>query len=200
MRPSPAESKASKRSTGLVRVACMGRTLLADPPEERTAPRVQIRETFDAFYLREFPAIVALVASMSGSRASAEDLAQNAMIKAHRHWSKISTYDKPGAWVRRVAINEATSMLRRRATEARAKLILRGERTALPPPEPHDESIWRAVERLPKKQRAAVALYYLEDMPVRDIAEVLECSEATARVHLHKGRKTLAATLERPDR
>ncbi len=72
--------------------------------------------------------------------------------------------------------------------------------TALPPPdEPHDE-VWRAVAALPGKQRAAVALHYLEDRPVQEIAQILSCSPATARVHLHRGRRALASTLEGVER
>lgn len=167
-----------------------------DGPAPEASP-VKIRETFEAFYLREFPKIVAITASMSGNRALAEDIAQNAMLKAHRHWEKIASYDKPGAWVRRVAINEATSALRRKATEARALIRLGGEpAVALPPPPPEDQSIWAAVAALPKKQRAAVTLFYLEDRSTLEIADILDCSEATARVHLHRGRKRLAEMVE----
>ncbi len=156
---------------------------------------VPIRETFEAFYLREFPRMVALAAAVSGSRAIAEDLAQEAMVRAHRHWDRISAYDKPGAWVRRVTINLATSALRKRAAEARRLLRLGHGGTELPPPEPEDEAVWAAVRRLPDRQRAAVALHYLEDRPVRQIAEILDCTESTAKVHLHKGRTALSAAL-----
>ncbi len=156
---------------------------------------VPIRETFDAFYLREFPRMVALAAAVSGSRAVAEDLAQEAMVRAHRHWDRIAGYDKPGAWVRRVTVNLATSAFRKRAAESRRLLRLGRPAAELPPPEPEDESVWAAVGELPRRQRAAVALFYLEDRPVREIAEILECTESTAKVHLHKGRTALAAAL-----
>ena len=48
---------------------------------------------------------------------------------------------------------------------------------------------------LPMKQRAAVALHYLEDRPVDEIAELIGCADSTARVHLHRGRKALFAAL-----
>ncbi len=156
---------------------------------------VAITEAFDAFYLREFPKMVALAAAVSGSRAVAEDLAQEAMLRAHRKWERVARYDKPGAWARRVTINLASSAVRRRASEAR-KLVRLGPPTAtLPPPEPEHEALWDAVGRLPRKQRAAVALFYLEDRSTKEIAEILECTESTARVHLHKGRAALSAAL-----
>lgn len=152
------------------------------------------RETFDAFYEREFAPMVAIAFAVSGSRLVAEDIAQEAMIRAYRNWERVSTYDKPGAWVRRVTINLASSALRRRASEVKARLRLRPV-DAVPEPEPTDAHIWAAVHELPGRQRSAVALFYLEDRPVNEIATILGCSEATAKVHLHRGRAALAAAL-----
>lgn len=149
---------------------------------------------FDRFFRREFPAMVALAYSVSGSAAAAEDIAQEALSRAFRSWSKVSAYDKPGTWLRRVTINLALSTRRRRAAEARARLRLASPSlTELPPI--HDD-VWDAIRRLPGKQRAAVALHYLEDRSVADVAEMLGCAEATARVHLHRGRQALHEMLE----
>jgi RNA polymerase sigma-70 factor (ECF subfamily) len=94
-----------------------------------------------------------------------------------------------------VAVNQAMSALRRRSAEARTVLRLSGQRP-LPEPLPDDaEAFWRAVRALPSRQAQAVALHYLEDRSVKDIAAVLECAEATVRVHLHRGRQALAAAL-----
>lgn len=167
-------------------------------PDSRPAEHapVRLRETFDAFYVREFPTMVAIAYAVSGSRTAAEDLAQEAMIRAHRRWSTVSGYDKPGAWVRRVTVNLATSAVRRRFVETKAKLQLLGTtRAALPPPDGPDGEVWEAVRRLPGQQRIAVALHYIDDLPVADIAAVLGCSPSTARVHLHRGRRALADAL-----
>jgi RNA polymerase sigma-70 factor (ECF subfamily) len=56
--------------------------------------------------------------------------------------------------------------------------------------------VWAAVAQLPPQQRAAIALHYLEDRSVADIAEILECTPSTAKNHLHKGRTRLAQVLE----
>ncbi len=171
-----------------------GYTIADGHPGRADEGAVPITESFDAFYLREFPKMVALAAAVSGSRLIAEDLAQEAMVKANRQWDRVAGYDKPGAWVRRVTINLATSAIRRRAAEAKRLLGF-----AAPPPlgepEPDDVDVWAAVAKLPSKQRAAIALHYLEDRPVDEIAEVLQCAHATAKVHLHRGRQALAAAL-----
>jgi RNA polymerase sigma-70 factor (ECF subfamily) len=152
--------------------------------------------SFEAFYRREFRATVALAYALSGSRTGAEDLAQEAMVVAHQKWDVVARLERPDAWVRRVVSNMAVSAYRRRRSEARALARLAGRRQeSLPPLEPVDEEFWAAVRSLPDKQAKAVALHYLDDMAVNDIAEVLDCSPSTAKVHLFRGRKNLAAAL-----
>lgn len=56
--------------------------------------------SFDEFFRAEYPGLVVLLTAMSGSRAAAEELAQEAMLRAHVRWDRISRYDRPGAWVR----------------------------------------------------------------------------------------------------
>jgi RNA polymerase sigma-70 factor, ECF subfamily len=155
---------------------------------------------FATFYRRELPCLVTLAAAIAGSLA-AEEIAQEALMRAHREWDRIARFDRPGAWVRRVAINLATSDRRRRAAEARA-LARVAQRRALDTPPPDVDGFWRLVRELPPRQAAAVALHYLEDLSIAEIAATLDCAEGTAKAHLHKARRTLAhrLTTEEPDR
>ena len=137
-------------------------------------------ETFPAFYRREYPKMVAIAAAVSGSRSIAEDLAQEAMLRAHRHWDRVAVYQRPGAWVRRVTINLSLSATKRASAEMR-RLLRVAERPTLPEPDAADDRVWQAVAGLPGKQRAAIALHYLEDRPVDEIADILEVAAATAR-------------------
>src|SRR4051812_33090356 len=73
---------------------------------------------FDRFFADERTGILALALSVTGNRAAAEDLAQEAFTEAYRRWAKVSRYDKPGAWVRRVVLNRSVSGVRRRVNEA----------------------------------------------------------------------------------
>ena len=59
-----------------------------------------------------------------------------------------------------------------------------------------DIDLIRAIRQLPPKQRAAIALRYVEDLPVSQIADILGCSTSTASVHLHRARTKLAELLE----
>jgi RNA polymerase sigma-70 factor (ECF subfamily) len=155
---------------------------------------------FDRLFAEEYRGMVALAAAVSGDRSMAEDLVQEAFSRLSQRWDRIGSYDKPGAWLRRVVINLAVSRRRRLVSEARARLRLRQRpRPALPPPPSDHSGLWAAVAELPAKQRAVVALHYLDDLPLTEIADILDISPSTARVHLHRARTTLRDRLDPED-
>ena len=96
--------------------------------------------------------------------------------------------------MRRVVINLSTDSLRRREREQRAVARLPSPMPASPP-DPSDEVFWRAVRALPDRQRAIVALFYLEDLPVQEIADVLQIRTGTVKATLFNARRSLARTL-----
>jgi RNA polymerase sigma-70 factor (ECF subfamily) len=150
---------------------------------------------FDGFYAAEYPAAVRLAFVLTGRRDLAEEQAQEAFLAAHRRWDRIAGYDDPAGWVRRVVVNRSLSVLRRRTTEVRLAARLRRERLAEPALEPADEALWAAVRSLPRRQAEVLALAFVEDRSVADIAAVLGCGEATVRTHLRRGRLAVAANL-----
>lgn len=160
------------------------------PPVERPP------ETFEDFYRREYTPVVGLAYALSGSRSGAEDLAQEAFLAAHKNWERIGRYDQPGAWVRRVVANLSVSAFRRRVAEARA--IARaalGEHTVLPDLGAGDPEFWGAVRALPRRQAQVVALFYLEDRSIAEVAGILDMTTGTVKRHLHDGRLALARRL-----
>lgn len=158
--------------------------------------RATVAEHFDVFYRREFRTVVGLAYALSGSRWAAEDLAQEAFLAAHRQWDRIGGYESPGAWVRRVVANMAVSRYRRKVSEAKAVArIALHRQEPLAPLDEVDTEFWDHVRRLPRRQAQAIALHYLEDRSVADVADILGCSVATAKVHLHRGRHALAERL-----
>jgi RNA polymerase sigma factor (sigma-70 family) len=152
--------------------------------------------TFESFFAAEYGRVVGLAFVLCGRRVVAEEVAQDAFVQAYRRWSVVSGYGDPGAWVRRVAVNLATSTLRRRTREARALARLAARRTAPAELVVANEAFWEAVRRLPKRQAQCVALHYLEDRPVADVAALLDIAEATVRGYLHQGRAALAVSLD----
>ena len=151
--------------------------------------------TFELFYRQGLRAVIGLAYALSGSRSVAEDLAQDAFLAAHKNWDRVGRYDKPGAWVRRVVANMSVSRFRRKVREAKALARMRSDEAILPALPAEDEEFRKAVRALPKRQAQAIALHYLEDRSVVDIAEILECAEGTVKVHLFKGRRSLAKRL-----
>jgi RNA polymerase sigma-70 factor (ECF subfamily) len=146
---------------------------------------------FDSFWNREHTAVLALAAALTGDWGVAEDLTQDAFSAAHRRWAEI---DSPGAWVRRVIANRAASHWRRRAREAAAlvRLAARPSPVALTPE--YDE-FWRTVRALPRRQAQVVALRYLDDRSIAEIAEVLNIAEGTVKATLSHAHRALARSL-----
>jgi RNA polymerase sigma-70 factor, ECF subfamily len=155
--------------------------------------------SFDDFYRREHRHVLGLAFVLTGNQWVAEDTAQDAFTAAFRRWRSIVAYDSPGAWVRRVVCNRAASVLRRRVREAKALMRLAGRTQIYIELDEGDEAFWQAVRRLPPRQAQAVALYYLEDYSVREIAEVLDCSEGTVKTHLSRARDAVARQLQLED-
>ena len=140
-------------------------------PGDRSDAVLELRfpETFETFYSRELPSLVAFAGALSGS-AYADDIAQEAMLAAYRHWDDVSRLDAPVAWVRRVCANRAVSTLRRRAVEARAMIRL-GSRRPEPEPLPAQyDALWAEVRELPRRQAQVIALHYIFDLDVVGIA------------------------------
>jgi len=164
---------------------------------ERSRVEVErLPERFEDFYEKEYSAVVGLAYALSGSRSGAEDLAQDAFLAAYSNWHRIAGYEQPGAWVRRVVANRSVSSFRRRTAEAKAlALTALGRRSEIPDLGSSDPDFWDAVRSLPRRQSQVVALFYLEDLPIADVADILEMSPGTVKRHLHNGRSTLRRRL-----
>jgi RNA polymerase sigma-70 factor (ECF subfamily) len=152
--------------------------------------------TFERFFRDEYPRLVPMLQALLGDRQRAEDVAQDALAAAQREWERVSGLDKPGAWVRRVALNASANVRRRRGREAVALRRLSAAPVSTGVAADADEELWRLVRQLPEQQRWAVVLYYVEDRSVGDVAGILRCSEGSVKTHLSRARTTLATQLE----
>ena len=150
---------------------------------------------FDDFFRTEYPRLVPMVHALLGDRGRAEDVAQEALAAAQQAWPTVGRYERPGAWVRRVALNRASNVRRRRGREVVALRRVAApehvEETAIG----GDERLWRHVRELPEQQRFAVVLYYVEDRSVAEVADILQCSEGSVKTHLSRARAALAQAL-----
>ena len=153
-------------------------------------PIVGFPEPFERFFEREKSRVLALALALSRLPFGAEDVVQEAFLRAYRDWERVGRYDNPGAWVRRVTMNLATSRFRRLRAEAKALSRLStnsvADELALV-----DDSLWNEVRRLPRGQAKVVALIYVEDLTSEQAAEVLGIGASTVRKHLSRARRTL---------
>jgi RNA polymerase sigma factor (sigma-70 family) len=193
-----------------LRTAFSGRALDADPDDGLDA--VPPEAAFAWFFRAEYPQVVRTVALVLRNPAAAEDVAQEAFLRLHLRWSRVYRYDRPDAWVRRVALNLAASHARREGRRARLERLSVTSSPAAREPDPPDRSadttdrIRDALLTLPHKQRALVVLYYYEDRPLTEAGELLGLTAGSAKVALHRARRRLAIELgpassvfDRPD-
>lgn len=152
----------------------------------------QLVETFDSFYSRQYRSVLALTNVLVGDRASAEDLAQEAFVAAFRSWAKIS---QPEHWIRSVVSKMAMSWWRRVYAERRAQTRLYQPEGGIEEMPTESESFWAEVRGLPARQAQAIALFYMEDRSTDEIGSILGCDPSTVRIHLSRGRRTLATRL-----
>jgi len=124
---------------------------------------------------------------LTGDRAESEDLAQEALARAYLRWRKVAAYDE--AWVARVTTNLAIGRWRK---HGRVVVSGPGEQAFGAPgaagADPLDRiELVRVLRSLPRRQREAVALRYLADLPEAEVAEVLGCSVGAVKQHTHRG-------------
>lgn len=152
-------------------------------------------DEFCDLFAATYPQVVRTVWFVVHDRSVAEEIAQDAFTELYRDWSRLRTYDRPDLWVRRVAIRRAQRESSRRARgvvleQTAGHLRMVDTEIRLPDPE-----LISAIRALPPRQRAIVVLFYLEDRPMNEVADLVGCSTSTGFVQLHLARKRLAAEL-----
>ena len=147
---------------------------------------------FDEFYRAEHPRLLRV---LSAADLGAADALQEAFTKAAAGWSRISQYDDPAAWVRRVAVNELLnerrSMHRHDAAVETLRIVSGSE------PIDHDQllDLAAAIEQLPTRQRFALTLFYLGGLTSAQTADSMGITGGAVRFHLHEARNALRAIL-----
>jgi len=137
-----------------------------------------------AFCEAEWPRLVGALSLYTGDADLAEELAQEAVARACRHWRRVRTMDAPAAWLHRVARNLAHSHFRRARAGARAHERAGVDRDRS---EPDDAVTLRVVvASLPQRERDAIVARFYLGMSVRETAAALECPEGTVKTLTHR--------------
>jgi RNA polymerase sigma factor (sigma-70 family) len=152
-------------------------------------------DEFAGWYERTYPRLLAAVAAVVGDVGLAEDVVAEAFARALERWERVGAMESPAGWTFRVALNGARRARRREFVERR---VLARERSGAVAAPEGDPEIWMAVWALPSRQRQAVALRYVADLPEAEVARVMGVRPGTVAAALHQARQRLARQLDNP--
>jgi RNA polymerase sigma-70 factor (sigma-E family) len=165
---------------------------------EAEAPTGRLAE----LYVRHAPAAKSLAYLLTGDRDRAEDLVQEAFVRLTGRFRHLHNSYAFASYLRRTVVNLHVSALRRRRVE-RAWLEREGRAAGEPggmPDVAGREDLWRALQVLPPRQRAAVVLRYYEDLSERETADVLRCSVAAVKSLVSRAMETLRERIRSEER
>jgi RNA polymerase sigma factor (sigma-70 family) len=135
---------------------------------------------------------------LTGDRATAEDVVQDAFLGLHRHWDDVNDPGRVLAYLRTAVVNGARSRYRRHVVARRVVLeplamVQSAEASVLAGEE--RRALLAAVDMLPRRQREVLALKYFLDLGEREIAEVLSISRGAVASTASRALATLARRL-----
>jgi RNA polymerase sigma-70 factor (sigma-E family) len=174
---------------------------MLDGMVERAEPAEHAKQgRLGELYLRHATGATRLAYLLTGDRALAEDLVQDAFVRLAGRLAHLRDEGAFEPYLRRTIVNLARSHWRRRKVE-RSYLEriaphgrLRPEPSHQPDVEEHEE-MWRALSLLPARQRAALVLRFYEDLSEREIADVLRCPVGTVKSLVSRGLATLRSDM-----
>ena len=153
---------------------------------------VKVVATVDSLFRAHYGRLVRALTLACGDREIAADAVQEAFVKAHMHWRRVQNYDDPVGWIRRVAINRLHDDHRRQTRKGKALQRLAGEPQVEEVDQQGFESDLPAIlAQLPKQQRIAMALFYVDELSIAEVAAALDVSEGAVKSYLHQGRSRL---------
>jgi RNA polymerase sigma-70 factor, ECF subfamily len=159
--------------------------LLDSPQTSQDAQNRFVSENLRRIFLQIYRVV--------GNVADAQDLTQETFIKALSRQDQLKDGQKAAHWLSRIATNTALDFLRRHGRVSFCEMELAPERHAESPEESllrreHQEYLQRGLDTLSPRERAALVLRDVEDMPAEEVAKQLSCSKATVRSHIANGR------------
>ena len=149
-------------------------------------------DAFDAFYRDTSRRLLRYAYGLTGDPGEAQDLVQEAYARAWQRWRRLAAYEDPEAWLRLVVNRLSTDRWRRLGVRRTHPIAVP---VAVAPPSEDTVLLVRAMRTLPVAHRRALALHYLLDRSVADIAAETGASTGTVKSWLSRGRAGHAAAL-----
>ena len=150
---------------------------------------------FVAFVLARQHALLRFAYLLTSDHHTAEDLVQTALAKTYLSWDKLRDRGALDAYVRRIIINENTSLWRRPWRRNERSTDQLPEAGVSDSDHSGRDAMWRIVQTLPPKQRAAVVLRYYEDLSEADTAAILGCSIGNVKSQTSRAIAAMRATV-----
>ena len=147
---------------------------------------------FEEFAREELPDLVRFAAVLTGDRELAQDVVQDALVRAHQQWRRVAAADRPKLYLRKMVVNGYLSWRRRwyqRSVQSTPDVTRFAEAAA---PDHADriadaDRLATLLATLSRAQRAAIVLRFYEDLDDSEIAEMLGCAAGTVRSHISRG-------------
>ena len=159
-------------------------------PEDLESPALP--HDFEAYVTARGPALQRFAYLVTQDWADSADLVQDVLERAWKRWDALVADGTRESYLLRAISNGAVSRWRKLR-----RLVTVAEPIGVDTPAPTDDAdaAWLLCAELPTVQRAAVVLRFYEDLPYAEIAQVLDCAEATARSHVHRALQALRTRL-----
>ncbi len=177
-----------------------------DLPATRTGPSAEMRRKQDEFVQANLRKVFLVIYRIVGNVADAQDLTQETFIKALQRQEQLKDVEKSAQWLSRIASNTAIDFLRRRGRMATTDIDEMIEPVAEPrerSPEAlllraeHQDYLEQGLSRRTPRERAALILRDVEELPAEEVARRLNCGQATVRSHIANARIKFRKYLER---
>ena len=145
--------------------------------------------TLEGLFRERWAPSVRLATALTSDRVAAEEIVQDCFLALSRHWAVV---DNPGGYLRTAVVNGCRDHHRRIGVR----------RKVLPPPPrltedaPELDELWAVLAGLPERRRAVLVLRYYEDLPIDEIARLLDCRPGTVSSLLHRGLADLREVLD----
>ncbi|WP_188196997.1 SigE family RNA polymerase sigma factor [Nonomuraea sp. SYSU D8015] len=150
---------------------------------------------FDEFLAARGTSLLRTAILVCGAtRHDSEDLVQHALEKVYRHWPRIR-HDNPEAYAKKIVLNAAISLARRRKIIREISFARPPETAADPPDLDLRDTLIRELRRLPPKMRAVLVLRYWEDQSETATAALLGCSVGSVKSQAARGLARIRANM-----
>ncbi|NLP15071.1 MAG: RNA polymerase sigma factor [Clostridium sp.] len=151
-------------------------------------------EDFEAFVTKHENTLYRTALAVMGNVSDAEDVVQEAFLRAYEKAPEFQSEEHEKAWLIRVTVNLCNSRLRSPWRKRRLPLL-----NSYPASEPEQHELLEQIVALEPKYRTVIHLFYYEGYSVKDISELTGQKEATVRSHLTRARQKLKLVLKEDD-